>query len=200
MSHQIHRRRLYDVNCFSCSLYASVFSVSSYLFSPLFVFNFAALQLLVSSLKDGSPLSNWITTRYSPHISFAVRSCGNVAIHLSKHMHRTAGTDAYVVELGLKTDSYSYIRELKDGTILTSAHTPGILSCSLYRPFWIGWRGNGIEVGYGGDIGYSVFLHWNSGMSHTIRAVGVSTFGGESGNFRLPETQGQYHCELPQLI
>jgi len=110
-------------------------------------------------------------------------------------MHSTAGDGSYAIELGLRADNYSYIRDLKDGAALVSAHTPGILSCSLYRPFWIGWRGNGIEVGHGGDIGYGVFMHWNSGMAHTIRAVGVSTFGGESGNFRLPETQGQSHSE-----
>jgi len=115
-------------------------------------------------------------------------------------MHRTSGADAYVVELGLKSDNSSAIRGLNDGTKLVSAPTPGILSCSHYRPFWIGWFRNGIEVGHGFDIGYRVFLRWDSGLSHVVRAAGVSTFEGESGNFRLPETQGQSSFEILQLI
>lgn len=126
-----------------------------------------------------------------PFLAFEVKACHNALIILGGHMHATNGTGVYYVELGLKNDSYSYIREPATGATLASIHTPGVLNCNYYRSFWIGWFRNSIEVGYGYDIGQNVFMRWDSGSAHRIRAAGFSTFGGERGFYRLHATQGQ---------
>ena len=75
-----------------------------------------------------------------------------------------------------------------NGENVHTAQTPGILSCSEGRWFWVSWRDGLIEVGKGIEPGLDMIMFWQDPSGgHEVQSVGVSTDAETKGVFEFLE-------------
>ncbi|XP_076880650.1 C3 and PZP-like alpha-2-macroglobulin domain-containing protein 8 isoform X3 [Brachyhypopomus gauderio] len=118
------------------------------------------------------------------HIQVAVKSHNDAHIALSPSAHDS--TEMVEVVLGGRQNSRSWISVGKMGEPVASVPTPGLLSWDEFRSFWISWRGEGIQVGYGLEpSSESLILQWAGRLPTQVQYIGFSTGWGSAGEFKI---------------
>ena len=69
--------------------------------------------------------------------------------------------------------------------------TPGILSCTEDKYFWISWQKGLIQVGMGLSYGEALILQWQDPMPKNLQFVQVSTSLASTGLWTFPHTTGR---------
>lgn len=77
------------------------------------------------------------------------------------------------------------------GNDVTSAYTPGILSCTDFRTFWVSWDSNTIRVGHGDETGNDIIVQFVELQSVNVHFVGFSTGKSANGFFEYPLSYGR---------
>ncbi|XP_019641105.1 PREDICTED: fibrillin-1-like [Branchiostoma belcheri] len=113
---------------------------------------------------------------------FTVKARNDAYIGLSPYNHDY--NPMYEIVLGGWSNQWSVIRRRKQGPNLVEVRTPGILSASVNRGFWVTWSRDGtISVGKMGET--HSFMQWRDPVPVPIRHVGYSTGWGSSGYWRF---------------
>ncbi|CAD5116870.1 DgyrCDS5711 [Dimorphilus gyrociliatus] len=126
----------------------------------------------------------WITTKYRRGIFFSVKACADVSIILSAVLHSREPSYSYEIRLGLRNDE-SFIVGRQWAGRLATARTPGILSCTQERTFWVSWINGNIAIGQGLELGRGVILSFVDLKPFRVNAAGFTTGSGQKGNLRL---------------
>ena len=99
--------------------------------------------------------------------------------------------NTYEVVIGLD-NSVTEVYDTPGGTRLVSANTPGILSGSSLRDFWIRWEDKVLEVGTGNTPGNNRVLFWQMNTPYyDVRTAAFSTMGSQHGTWELKRTTGE---------
>jgi len=114
----------------------------------------------------------WLLQSQKSYVKFGVKACNDAFLALSAQMDHSNFT--YEVVIGGYNNTQSDIRPGYYQAPSISASTPGILSCTETRHFWVSYEGGLIEVGYGLELGQRRFLHWKYENPHTVTAIGFS--------------------------
>uniref|UniRef100_A0A4W4E1G7 Kazal-like domain-containing protein n=1 Tax=Electrophorus electricus TaxID=8005 RepID=A0A4W4E1G7_ELEEL len=118
------------------------------------------------------------------HIQVAVKSHNDAHIALSPSAHDS--TEMVEVVLGGRQNSRSWISVGKMSEPVASVPTPSLLSWDEFRSFWINWRGEGVQVGYGSEPSSdSLILQWAGPLLAQVRYIGFSTGWGSVGEFKI---------------
>lgn len=88
----------------------------------------------------------------------------------------------YEIVIGGWAGTKSAIRREKQGSSMGSASTPGILSPTEFRGFWLSWKDGMIEVGKAGEG--APFMTWTDPDPLPVNYIGFSTGWGNTGIFR----------------
>ena len=84
----------------------------------------------------------WISTTTMTSLAFEVRACKDVVIILSEVTGVEYFGYSYVIGIG-RENKQSFISE---GTHTVTIDTPDILSCDVYRQFWVSWFENEVNI------------------------------------------------------
>eukprot|EP00906_Rhabdomonas_costata_P025061 RCo035913 len=100
----------------------------------------------------------------------------------------------YEIVLGGNSGTTSSIRTTRGGADAVLSSTPGVISSSEYRPFWVSWEGGAVSVGQGTKVNRNMFMFTGTTGS-AVNYVGVTTGLGASGLWVVfPVTCGNYSC------
>jgi hypothetical protein len=116
----------------------------------------------------------WLAGLTSHHVIVSVKAAGDAHIAVSEVAGDVAV--AYEIVIGGWSNTRSAIRDIAMQEPKVQVDTPGMLSASEFRTFWIRWAGGHVEVGQGHDVGNNRFMNWQqTNAVYNITAVGVST-------------------------
>merc|ERR1712047_34324 len=87
-----------------------------------------------------------VSVDHHESLVFSVRACHGVNLHLYENIGYKEHY-SYLVRLGIESNKRSDIQTRSDSTISVSRDTPGILSCTELRHFWITWYTGQIRLG-----------------------------------------------------
>ena len=125
-----------------------------------------------------------IVTKSKRFLIFQVRSCRSANVFLMERPDSLS--TAIQLILGDAENTRTVIR-LPDGQ-MTQTSTPNILSCNLYRQFWINWDLGSIKVGKG-IPNEDQFLEVEYTVS-SVTVFGVSTEHEVVGDWRFSRDEG----------
>jgi len=129
----------------------------------------------------------WLLQSQKTYVKFGVKACNDALLALSAQMD--SSTFTYEVVIGGYNNTQSDIRPGFSQTPSISASTPGILSCTETRYFWVSYEGGFIEVGQGLDLGQRRILDWKYENPHTVTAIGFSGWDAED-EWEFSHTEG----------
>ena len=129
----------------------------------------------------------WLLQSQKSYVMFGVKACNDALVALCAQMDTSNFT--YEVVIGGYNNTQSDIRPGYYQPPSISASTPGILSCTETRYFWVSYEGGLIEVGQGLDLGQRRFLHWKYEIPHTVTAIGFSGWDVED-EWEFSHTEG----------
>ncbi|XP_078684912.1 uncharacterized protein LOC144918226 isoform X1 [Branchiostoma floridae x Branchiostoma belcheri] len=114
--------------------------------------------------------------------TFQVSAYKAAFIGLSPENHDV--TDMYEIVIGLWSNTKSAIRRGKRGENHALVSTPGIISATEYRTFWINLAPDGtVSVGKGGDA--QPFMSWRDPNPIRVYYAGYSTGWGATGRWKF---------------
>jgi Farnesoic acid 0-methyl transferase len=129
---------------------------------------------------------------------FSVQACQEVHVALSQVpgivLHMT-----YELVISETGSGNTVLRDGADGPVLKTAITPGILSCSNTRVFWISWTMNSVSFGNGSVAERNrILYHTNPSNPLSINAISFMTTYGVVGRFSFENFVGNiYEMHTP---
>ncbi|XP_077866401.1 uncharacterized protein LOC144354127 [Saccoglossus kowalevskii] len=114
-------------------------------------------------------------------LTFEVKANNDVHIGLSAQQHDLS--NMYEIVIGGWGNSQSVIRRSKQGFNQVAVYTPGILSSSEFRGFWLTWQNGKIKVGKAGKV--DSFMHWTDPNPLVVSFIGYCTGWGSTGVFSV---------------
>lgn len=115
---------------------------------------------------------------------FEVRACSGARIHLMENPDSLSSS--VVVVIGDDFNTRTTI-SIPDG-LSVGANTPNILSCEVFRKFWISWENRQIRVGRG--VPYEEIIVYHD-FTHVVTLVGLSTGLLASGTWQFLHEEGR---------
>ena len=80
---------------------------------------------------------------------------------------------------------------MRQGSIEVDFDTPDILSCDVYRWFWIRWAAGYFEVGKGHLVGAELVMSWKDDDPRAVQALTVSTGFDAEGSWVFNSYEGK---------
>ena len=126
--------------------------------------------------------------------SVKAKSDANFLIAASSEVTREK---VYEVTIGKDDNAVTVIRKGNhflgfDGNIKATGQTPGILSETEFRTFWVSWALGDIQVGRGPEVGSNKIISWQDNDEfHSIHALAVATDKGVTGQWEFYQLKGQ---------
>ena len=114
----------------------------------------------------------------APHVEFSLESEDEVHIALSAHPN-IKDKSTHEVILGARSNQMSSIINVDSGK-KEEFMTPGIISATARRRFWIRWTNSTILVGLGPLHSGVLMRYVENGVLHPVRGVAVSSNGSEA--------------------
>ena len=133
----------------------------------------------------------WRSVQDPGSLTFSVRACNDAHLGLFSILQNST-SPMYEIAIGVQSNTHSAIRQSPLGPDEALVSTPDVLSCAIFRAFWVTWQDGYIQVGRGTVTGANVFMEWeDTEYSVTVEAVSLSTGWGASGEWQLGDLNGK---------
>ncbi len=123
------------------------------------------------------------------HIRFAVKAANDAILLFSERQGNTIDYsndhDYTQVVIGGAGNSWSRIRVGSMSGSSGTISTPGILSNSAFKSFWISWNENIMKVGYGFEIGEDIFIQRSYPSTTDINMLSLFNGFGSGGQWEI---------------
>ncbi|XP_019646607.1 PREDICTED: uncharacterized protein LOC109487084 isoform X2 [Branchiostoma belcheri] len=140
---------------------------------------------------DDQYVFRWNLTAIDSSSLFTFEVQANNDAHVALSSQNQDLDDMYEIVIGGWNNTRSAIRRSKQGANRAFSSTPGILSSTESRGFWISWTATGsISVGRQGEA--HPFLEWTDPQPLHVAYAGYTTGWGSTGQWRFcPSLTGQ---------
>lgn len=142
----------------------------------------------------------WLTTEI-PYVTFEFQACTDLKVALATNPHVTSD-NVYEITVGGWANTKSVIRRGLFGSEVASGMTPDVLSCTVARPFWIGWDRGNITVGRGYVIGGEVFLFYEDPSPYLVTSVSLTSgYNGDgNGTYFVSHDEGKGFLFIDEIL
>ena len=131
----------------------------------------------------------WVDLRDKTAIVFSVRGCMEAGLLMTQYSEiKTAST--YEIIIGSHKNRRTTIKRNLDGQDVDTKDTPGILSCTESRQFWLLWINGTIGFGRGEDVNIDTVLTWDAPSTLDVNALSVSSRGESETSWYFQELNG----------
>ena len=115
----------------------------------------------------------WMSRNQTDSIVFRVKACEEATIALSPTLYDT--DQAFEVVIGASKNTLCLLRERVGGATIRLENTPGVLSCTMFRSFWIRWSPREIEFGEGYKVGIRRLMQLLPTRTPMVSYIGFAT-------------------------
>ena len=142
----------------------------------------------------------WLTLNARSYIVFRVMACNDAHIGLSAATGNSK-TRMYEFVIGGNSNTETYIRTARLSETKATESTEGILDCQAFRPFWVRWVDNVLELGEGTHAGKRSIIKWEDTEDpHPVEALTISTGFDAEGVWEFSYVDGNVNFSLPTKI
>lgn len=127
----------------------------------------------------------------SDSVVFGVKACKDARLALSEIPGITT-YNTYEVIIGFDSNTQCSIATSVGAEPVVSAYAHNALDCEVLKYFWVSWRKNALELGFGSAVGSGTILRWASAVMHPVNAISVMTPEEVSATWEFRVAQGKF--------